>query len=138
MKRKGTGLLILLVAVGALLLWPAPDPLADVDTVALTTTTGTDPSSLEKRVLDGFEVALGKHRIRIVSDRAQADAVIVIEPQSADVRFNIDQDGFRGSATIRCLVRKGGQESVMFLILTLNQDGLQAELIGRKVWEVWK
>ncbi len=136
--KKSFWPLILVVAIATLVFWPAPDPLADVDTVALATASGGDPGGLEQRVLDGFEVALGKHRIRIVSDRAQADAVIVVEPQSADVRFNIDQEGFRGSATIRCLVRKGGEESVMFLVLTLTPDGLQAELIGRKFWEVWK
>lgn len=134
---KRTLLWLVVFAAIAAVLWPAPDPLAGVQTVALSTSS-SPAADLAPSVLSGFEVALGQHRIRIVSDRDQADAVIVVEPQSADLNFKLDQEGFRGSATIRCLVTKGDQQSVMFLNLAVDGSGVQAELVGRKFWEVWK
>lgn len=128
---------LVVFAIIAAVLWPAPDPLAGVQTVALSTSSAPE-TDLAPNVLSGFEVALGQHRIRIVSDRAQADAVIIVEPQSADVNLQFGQDGFRGSATIRCLITKGDQQSVMFLNLTVDDNGVQAELVGKKFWEVWK
>lgn len=130
---KRTFFWLVVFAIMAAVLWPAPDPLAGVETVALSTSSAPDAD-----VLSGFEVALGQHRIRIVSDRAQADAVIIVEPQSADLNFKLDQEGFRGSATVRCLVTKGDQQTVMFLNLVVDDNGVHAELVGRKFWEVWK
>ena len=134
---KRTFFWLVVFAIVAAVLWPGPNPLAGVETVALFTSSAPD-ADLAPDVLSGFEVALGQHRIRIVSDRAQADAVIIVEPQSADLNFKLDQEGFRGSATIRCLVTKGNQQSVMFLNVTVGDNGVQAELVGRKFWEVWK
>ncbi len=60
--------LVAIVLVAAVL-WPAPNPLAGVQTVALSTSAAPE-TDLAPDVLSGFEVALGQHRIRIVSDRA--------------------------------------------------------------------
>jgi len=137
MKTKGFLILIVLIALAVAWLWPAPNPLDGVQTVALASS-GGDPVALDAQVLDGFEVALGKHRIRLVSDPSQADALIVIEPQSADVSFSLDQEGFRGTASIRCLVSKDGQQSVMYFNLSIDENGVHGEMVGTKFWEVWK
>lgn len=137
MKSKGFWLLIILIVLGAAWLWPAPNPLDGVQTVVLAAP-GGQPVALDAQVLDGLEIALGKHRIRIVSDRTQADAVIVIEPKSADVHFSLDKSGFQGAASIRCLVTKGDQQSVMYFNLSINENGVHGQLVGTKFWEVWK
>lgn len=135
MKSKGFLFLIVVIAVAAVILWPAPDPLADVDTVALGSS-----DSFGDRVMDGFEVALGENRkIRIVANASEADAVITVEPQDGNLEFSFDSnEGFRGSASIRCLVTKDGETSVMFLNITVDENGVRSELVGRKFWEFWK
>lgn len=135
--KKRTLINMLIVIVVAVFLWPAPDPLEGVESVALST---TDNSAVDfsSQILGGLEFALGKHQIRIVSDPNQADALLAIEAQNAQIDLNFDDEGFRGSATIRCLVKKNGQESVMFLHITVDENGVQAQLVGRKFWEIWK
>lgn len=135
MKSKGFLFLIVAIAVAAVILWPAPDPLADVETVALGRS-----DSFGDRVMDGFEVALGENRkIRIVANASEADAIITVEPQDGNVAFSFDSsEGFRGSASIRCLVTKNGETSVMFLNITVDENGVHSELVGRKFWEFWK
>ncbi len=135
---KSKVFLLLVIVVAGVVLWPAPDPLADVQTVALTSSDGSS-NSFGERVMDGFEVALGENRkIKIVSSASQADAIITIEPQDGNIEFSIGSDGFHGSASIRCLVTKNGETSVMFLNITLDENGLKSEIVGRKFWEIWK
>jgi len=136
MKSKGFLWVVVLAAILAYA-WPASDPLSGVQTVALASP-GSSASGIEPDILEGVEFALGKHKITIVSDPNQADAVIEIVPQGGDFNFSFDQEGLRGQASIRCLVRKSGQESVMFLNLRVDENGFQAEFVGRKFWEVWK
>jgi len=132
MKKLGYWVALLVIVAGAVVFWPAADPLAGVETVAI-----ADPSggqAVQSEIFQGLELALGKHRIRVVSDQAQADAVVRVEPQSAQV--NLDQQGFR--ATVRCLVTKDGQQYVMDLHVTVDAGGVSAELVQRRFWEVWK
>jgi len=84
---------VVLVAAAVVLLWPASDPLAHVQTVAVqmsgsSNTTPTD-SSQKPPLVRGLEVALGDHHIRIVTDPEAADAVIDIEFDAADILGNL-------------------------------------------------
>lgn len=125
---------VLVVAVAIVLLWPASDPLAGVETVSIAGPDG-QKLGLASEILEGLEIALDEHRIRIVANTSEADAIITLEPQAADIR--IDEAGFR--ASIRCLVtRENGQQQVMYLNVTVNEQGLRAKLETRKFWEFWK
>jgi hypothetical protein len=125
---------ILVVAAAIVLLWPTPDPLAGVQTVAITGPDGQQPG-LASQVLQGLEIALDEQNIKIVANASQADAIVFIEPQSADIR--IDAQGFR--ARVQCLVtREDGSQSEMDLYVTVDERGLSAKLESRRLWEFWR
>ncbi len=134
MRSRGRTLwlVVLVLVLLAIFFWPTPDPFAGVEKVALARPKG-GTLDLPRGVLDGLEVALGERRIVIVSDPAQADAVITIEPQSAEIR--IDEQGLR--ARVRCLLTKDGQRYVLDLYVTLDEDGLRAKLVTKRPWELW-
>jgi len=132
LRTRTVWLVVLGVALLAALFWPTPDPFANVETVALASPEGR-PLDLPGQVLDGLELALGERRIVIVSDPEQADAVITIEPQSAEIR--IDEQGLR--ARVRGLLTKDGQRYVLDLYVTLDEEGLRAKLVTKRPWELW-
>jgi len=121
-----------LLALGIVVLRPAPDPLKGVETVAVVGPGGQEPA-LAAEVLEGLEIALGERRIRIVADTAEADAVITIEPKEAEIR--ISAQGLW--ARVRCLVTRDGRRSVMDLYVTVDERGITARLVGRRFWEHW-
>ena len=133
---KGIGILlgVLVIAVAIVTLWPSPDPLAGVQTVAITGPDGQKPG-LASQVFQGLEIALGEHNIKIVANTSEADAIFTIEPQAADVR--IDEQGFR--ARVQCLVtRDDGSKYGMDLYITADAQGISAKLESRRFWEFWK
>lgn len=131
---------IVLLVIGALLLWPTSDPLANVQTVALqlpgqqsqpATATGSEQPPLAR----GLKVALGERHIRIITDPQAADALISIEFDQADIR--LDQNGIQ--ATARCIItKKNGQRGVLLLTLTVDQQGIHARLVQPKSWQFWR
>lgn len=136
MNAKGWGIVIgiLVIAAAIIVLWPAQDPLAGVQTVAITGPSGQRPG-LASEVLQGLEIALDEHHIRIVAETSEADAVVMIEPKAADIR--IDEQGFR--ARVRCLVtREDGRHYDMDLYVTVSGQGLTAKLESHRFWEFWK
>jgi hypothetical protein len=125
---------VLVVAAAIVLLWPTPDPLAGVQTVAIAGPDGQRPG-LASQVFEGLEIALDEHNIKIVASPSEADAIVFIEPQAADIR--IDDQGFR--ARVRCRVtREDGSQSEMDLYVIVDEQGLTAKLESRRFWEFWK
>jgi len=78
-RSWATVALIVGLALGLVFLWPAPDPFAGVETVALATPSG-GALRLPQGVLDGLEIALGERNVRLVARPEEADAVLAIEP----------------------------------------------------------
>ncbi|MBI1729271.1 hypothetical protein HY229_09095 [Candidatus Acetothermia bacterium] len=134
MKRSGVVVLIIVIAAAILVLWPAPDPLKGVQAVAVGN--GSDAGS---DIFSGLEIALGDHKIAIVSDPAKADAVItLLDVKAGDLNFSINNSGAQGSLHLVCEVEKNGQRSLMDLYITYQNGATKAELVGRKFYEVWK
>ncbi|OGF54924.1 MAG: hypothetical protein A2Z21_08265 [Candidatus Fraserbacteria bacterium RBG_16_55_9] len=136
MNAKGWGILLGVLAITAaiIVLWPAQDPLAGVQTVAITGPDGQKPG-LASEILSGLQIALDDHHIQIVAETSEADAVVMIEPKAVDMR--IDEQGFR--ARIRCLVtREDGRQYEMDLYITADGTGVTAKLESHKFWELWK
>lgn len=132
----------LLMAVGVLaltgaivLLWPAPQPLQGVETVAV-----EGEGGLPGDLVQGLEIALDDRQVRIVSKSDDPDAVItLIEPTSANVDFQIDDGGLRGQAHLALRVEhEDGRTQMMDLNVRFDGSDLTAELTSRRVWEVWK
>jgi hypothetical protein len=136
---------ILVVFVAALLvlfLWPAPDPLANVDTVAIRV--GNDGSSSERF---DFETELGLvlsgRDIRVVSDEATADLVLSLDDfrvNLGDIEISLTEGSFRGKASAICIVTdvSTGKTHTMDFVIQIENGDVHAELVGRRIWEVWK
>jgi hypothetical protein len=134
MKKSGVVVLIIAIVAAILVLWPAPDPLKGVQAVAIGN--GSDASS---DIFSGLQIALGDHKITIVSDPAKADAVItLLDVKAGDLNFSINQSGAQGSLHLVCEVEKNGQHSRMDLYISYQNGATKAELVGRKFYEVWK
>jgi hypothetical protein len=137
MRKWGMIIAIALLAAAIVAFWPASDPLRGVETVAIAGPSG-ETAQLPPEVRGALEIVLDEHRIRIVQDRAQADAVITIERldlQDLEIRLS-EKSYARLHAVV--LVSKEGREYTMDLHVTLDEEGLRAKLVGRKPWEFWR
>jgi len=144
MRRTGVrvGLILAVVAivVAAVLLWPAPDPLADVDTVAVRSGSAR-PAGVD--VEAELDVILGDRNIRIVSDEAEADVVLEITEFSVnlgDIEISISDGSFRGRAQAVCTLSdvRTGDTHVMDFIIQVENGQIRADLVPRKFWQFWK
>jgi len=141
--RWMTGLSVILVAaILALLLWPTPDPLAGVDTVAIRV--GNDAGS--SQAFD-FETELGLvlsgRNIRVVSDESAADLVLSLDDfrvNLGDIEISLTDGTLRGRATAICVVTdvRTGESHTMDFVIQIEDGNVNAELHGRKFWEFWK
>jgi len=139
MNVRGWGMLVGALAIAAtiVLLWPAPDPLQGVETVALAVP-GEDQPGLASEVLRGLEIALGEQRIRIVEDPSDADAVITVERiELQEIEVRLGEGGFARAHAV-LLITKDGRRYIMDLYVTLDERGLKARLVARKFWEFWR
>jgi len=136
-NRVGAFVVVVILAVVVVALWPASDPLRGVETVAIAGASSED-LALPPEVLDGLEIVLDEHRIRIVPDSSQADAVITIERLDLqDLEIRLGRETYARLHAV-VLVSKEGREYTMDLYVTLDEEGLTAKLVGRKPWEFWK
>ena len=133
---------IVVTVVLVLLLWPAPDPLADVETVAVRV--GNDASS--SQAVD-FETELGLvlsgRNIRVVSDESSADLVLSLDDfriNLGDIEISLTDGSFRGKASAICIVTDvhTGETHTMDFVIQIENGDVRAELTGRKFWEFWK
>jgi hypothetical protein len=129
------------VAVAVLLAWPAPDPLAGVDTVALRI--GDEAVSPVVDFAGELRVVLGRRNLRIVSDERTADAVLALTNARlglGNIELALAGGKFSGRATAVCRVVnvRTGRAYVMDLVVTLRDGDVRANLVGRRFWEFWK
>ncbi len=145
MKQRtwiGGGLAAVAIAVVVILLWPAADPLAGVETVAVRV--GDEPSSSGGIDFESeLHVILGDRDIRIVSDEATADVVLSLTDlrvNLGDVEFSLTDGRLSGRASAECVltdVRTGAVHTMDFN-LRIEDGEVSAELVPRKFWHFWK
>jgi len=129
------------VAVAVLLAWPAPDPFAGVETVALRI--GDEAVSPVVDFAGELRVVLGRRNLRIVSDERTADAVLALtygRLDLGDVELVLAGGKLSGRATAVCRVVnvRTHRDYVMDLVVTLLDGDVRADLVGRRFWEFWK
>ncbi|QAA76593.1 MAG: hypothetical protein BIP78_0827 [Candidatus Bipolaricaulis sibiricus] len=144
MKKKASfGIAaVIVVTLLVIVLWPPPDPLARVDTVAIRPPQWerTDPS-VRGPFMDGLTVTLNERNVRIVADASAADAVLVVEEvrvDSIEVRLDSGQLRARLSATCVLTELKTGTRHQMDFRLELRDGTVRATLTARRFWEFWK
>jgi len=138
--RVGLILCVVVVAVAVILLWPAPDPLADVDTVAVRSGSAR-PAGVD--VDAELDVLLGDRNIRIVTDEAEADVVLEIKEFTVnlgDIEISISDGSFRGRAQAVCTLSdvRTGDTHVMDFIIQVENGQVRADLVPRRFWQFWK
>ncbi|MFC2079507.1 hypothetical protein ACFLSZ_05975 [Candidatus Bipolaricaulota bacterium] len=133
---------ILIVAVLAIVFWPAPDPLAGVETVAVRV--GDDsPSSSAVDFEEELSLVLSGRDIRIVSEESSADLVLSLDDFSinlGDIEISLTEGSLRGKASAVCIVTdvRTGEVHTMDFVIRFQDGDVRAELIARKFWEFWK
>lgn len=148
MKRRfaltGSAVAIVAIGIAVVLLWPAGDPLAGVETVAVQGPNwGDSPQRgvIEGPFLRGLEVTLGDKRITIVGRADEADAILAIkEVKLGRIEVLIQGGEIRGRASATCTLTdlRTGEEHVMDFYLTLEKGSVEARLVARRFWQVWK
>jgi len=135
MKSLGTIVLILALAAVGLVLWPAPNPLAGIETVAIE----DNPGPLSE-LINGSQITLGNNEIRLVNNASDADAVITfIEVKGGSGSFELSSEsGLRVESHFVLEVEKNGERSLMDLYVRLENGDFTTQLVGRKFYEVWK
>lgn len=124
------------------MLWPAPDPLAGVETVAIRV--GDEPPS--RGAFDYEEelgIVLSGRDIRIVSDESTADLVLSLDDfrvNLGDIEISLTEGNLRGKASAVCIVTdvRTGDTHTMDFVIRLENGEMHAELTGRRFWEFWK
>jgi hypothetical protein len=127
--------------VAAVLLWPAPDPFAGVETVAIRV--GAEPAASPIDFESELSVVLGDRSIRIVSDEASADAVLAVTDMRlnlGDVQISFTNGQVSGTAAAICQLTnvRTGKSYTMDFVVRIGNGGVTANLTPRKFWEVWR
>jgi len=148
MDRKwtitGSVVAVIAIAVLVIVFWPTGDPLAGVETVAVQSPDwGQEPQGeiIRGPFIDGLEVTLGEKDITIVGTVAEADAILAIkEIEVGRIEVLIKEGSIRGRLTAVCTLvePQTGKEHVMDFCLTLEDGTVEADLVARKFWQVWK
>ena len=136
-----SGLAAVVVAAVVIVLWPAPDPLAGVETVAVRV--GDRPASDDVDFESELRVVLGNRDIEIVSDEASADVVLSLTDlrvNLGDIEISLTEGRLSGRASAECILTdvRTGEIHTMDFVLRIENGEISAELIPRKFWEFWK
>jgi hypothetical protein len=134
--------LVVVAAVVVIVLWPAPDPLAGVETVAVRV--GDEQGSSETIDFESeLRVVLGDRDIRIVSDEAAADVVLSLTDlrvHLGDIEISLTEGRLSGRASAECILTdvRTGEVHTMDFHVRIENGTVSAALVARKFWQVWK
>ncbi len=135
------GVGVAVIAVVVVLAWPAPDPFAGAETVALRI--GNDASTPAVDVAGELRIVLGSRNLRIVSDERTADVVLALTNVRADLG-NVElalaggKLSGRASAVCRAVNVRTGKAFLADFVIALRDGDVRATLTGRRFWEFWK
>ncbi len=133
---------IVVAAIAAIVLWPAQDPLAGVETVAVRVGDGYEPADridFESELL----VVLGDRDIQIVPDEGSADVVLSLTDfrvNLGDIEISLTEGRLSGRASAECILTdvRTGKVHTMDFYLRIENGTVAADLVARKFWEFWK
>jgi len=135
---------VVAIAVLIVVFWPTGDPLAGVETVAIQSPNwGEEPQGdiIQGPFIDGLQVTLGEKDITIVGNIDEADAILAVRDiKVGRIEVLIQEGRVRGKVSATCTLTdlRSGQERLMDFYLNLEDGTIEAELVARKFWQVWK
>ncbi len=135
---------VIAIAILIVVFWPTGDPLAGVETVAIQSPNwGEEPQGdvIQGPFIDGLQVTLGEKNITIVGSIDEADAILAVRDiKVGRIEVLIQEGRVRGKVSATCTLTdlRSGQERLMDFYLNLEDGTIEAELVARKFWQVWK
>ena len=135
---------VIAIAVLIVVFWPTGDPLAGVETVAIQSPNwGEEPQGdiIQGPFIDGLQVTLGEKDITIVGNIDEADVILAVRDiKVGRIEVLIQEGRVRGKVSATCTLTdlRSGQERLMDFYLNLEDGTIEAELVARKFWQVWK
>lgn len=142
-KRIGMTAVIFLGITLAAHLWPAGDPLAGAEVVAISPSEAGFPDEIPARsvLIQGLTLILTERRITVVEQPEEADLLLEIsEVRLEELELRLDEEGLRGrlSATCRLTDLRSGETHRLRLRVTLEDGLLRAELVAKRPWQFWR
>jgi len=140
----GSVVAVIAIAVLIVVFWPTGDPLAGVETVAIQSPNwGEEPQGdiIQGPFIDGLQVTLGEKDITIVGNIDEADVILAVRDiKVGRIEVLIQEGRVRGKVSATCTLTdlRSGQERLMDFYLNLEDGTIEAELVARKFWQVWK
>ena len=131
----------IVVAVVVIVVWPAADPLAGIESVAIRV--GDEPQPAAVNFDDELRVVLGDRGIRIVADEGSADVVLSLTDlrvNLGDIEISLTEGSLSGRASAECVLTdvRTGEVHTMDFHVRVENGTVRAELVARKFWEFWK
>ncbi|MBE0635153.1 hypothetical protein IH601_04060 [Candidatus Bipolaricaulota bacterium] len=105
-KWVAGSIVLLIVAILVIVLWPAPDPLAGVDSVAIRVQDDAATSHTFDFETESGLVLSGRN-VRVVSDEASADLVLSLDEfrvNLGDIQISLTEGSLAGKASAVCIV----------------------------------
>ena len=136
--------MVIAIAILIVVFWPTGDPLAGVETVAIQSPNwGEEPQGdiIQGPFFDGLQVTLGEKDITVVGNVDEADAILAVRDiKVGRIEVLIQEGRVRGKVSATCTLTdlRSGQERLMDFYLNLEDGTIEAELVARKFWQVWK
>ncbi len=142
MNRRLGILGILALAVAVILLWPAPDPLAGAESVAVRIG-GSPPAAGRVDYVGELRMVLSGRDLMLVADESLADRVLVLTEfrlDLGDIELVLSGGNLRGRAQAACIVTdvQTGETHMMDFVIRFQNGQVHAELTPRKFWQFWK
>ena len=148
MKRiwaiTGSVVAVIAIAVLVVVFWPTGDPLAGVETVAIQSPNwGEEPQGeiIQGPFVDGLQLILGDKNITVVGSVDEADVILAVKDiRVGRIEVLIQEGSIRGKVSATCTLTdlRSGRERLMDFYLTLADETVEAKLVARKFWQVWK
>ena len=142
--RVGGAIAVGAVAAVIVVFWPGGDRLAGVETIAVESFDRREAPPgeiIQGAFCSGLNVVLESRNIAIVVDVDEADAILVIKEIKLDkIEVLINEGGVKGRARATCVLidLKAGEETVLDFYLTVENGTVEAKLVPRRFWQVWK
>jgi len=133
---------VVAVAIVVIVLWPAPDPLRNAETVYIDTEAAEGRRGAAE-IEEGLSFVLNDRNLTLVADRAAADVELRVQDVAlnlGDVTISLGEGGIRGRVKAACRVidLRSGRTYTMDLTVSVDDGAVAAKLVGRKFWEVWR
>ena len=140
----GGAVAVIVIAALIVVLWPSGDPLAGVETIAVESLDWREAPQgeiIQGPFFNGLKVILRDRNITIVGNVDEADAVLVIKEIKLDrIEVLINEGGVKGKASATCVLTdvETGEEAILDFYLTVENGTVEAKLVPRRFWQVWK